>query len=201
VATVLGHRVFAPSTIGTSLRAFSFDHVRQLEAVVGKALERARLDWSSMSTRRSARSTVGSKPGSPTATTKVLGYLPILATPSRHRRDPYTPGCAKDADTQRGTKRFVEELIARVRRAGATGQIVARFDSGCWSNETIATLTRADMALYGPTTSFNSCWARAGPAHRERVVQDGDVRGNTKLGCGIVQRGGPCRCPGPNLIA
>ena len=31
-AAVLGHRVMAPSTIGTFLRAFSFGHVRQLEA-------------------------------------------------------------------------------------------------------------------------------------------------------------------------
>jgi len=43
------------------------------------------------------------------------------------------------ANTQRGTKRFVEELVARLRRAGATGQIIIRFDSGYWSNETIKT--------------------------------------------------------------
>ena len=40
-ARVLGHRVMAPSTLGTFLRAFTFGHVRQLEAVVGRALERA----------------------------------------------------------------------------------------------------------------------------------------------------------------
>ena len=38
---VLGHRVMAPSTIGTFLRTFTFGHVRQLEAVNGRALERA----------------------------------------------------------------------------------------------------------------------------------------------------------------
>ena len=38
-AGVLGHRVMAPSTLGTFLRAFTFGHVRQLEAVIGKALE------------------------------------------------------------------------------------------------------------------------------------------------------------------
>ena len=38
---VLGHRVMAPSTLGTFLRAFTFGHVRQLEAVVGQAIERA----------------------------------------------------------------------------------------------------------------------------------------------------------------
>ena len=40
-AGVLGHRVMAPSTLGTFLRAFTFGHVRQLEAVNGQALERA----------------------------------------------------------------------------------------------------------------------------------------------------------------
>ena len=33
---VLSHRVMAPSTLGTFLRAFTFGHVRQLEAVVGQ---------------------------------------------------------------------------------------------------------------------------------------------------------------------
>jgi hypothetical protein len=40
-AGVLPHRVMAPSTLGTFLRSFTFGHVRQLEAVVGKVLERA----------------------------------------------------------------------------------------------------------------------------------------------------------------
>ncbi len=36
-ARVLGHQVMAPSTLGTFLRAFSFGHVRQLDAVKGSA--------------------------------------------------------------------------------------------------------------------------------------------------------------------
>jgi hypothetical protein len=50
------------------------------------------------------------------------------------------------ANTARGTKRFVEELIARVRRAGAAGEIVLRVDSGFWSNETIKVLGRLDVS-------------------------------------------------------
>ena len=38
---VLPFRVMAPSTLGPFLRAFSFGHVRQLEAVVGEVLCRA----------------------------------------------------------------------------------------------------------------------------------------------------------------
>jgi hypothetical protein len=42
------------------------------------------------------------------------------------------------ANTQRGAVRFVEELVARVRRAGAGGELIMRFDSGHWSITTIA---------------------------------------------------------------
>ncbi len=38
---VLGHRVMAPSTLGTFLRAFTFGHVRQLDQVLDTSLARA----------------------------------------------------------------------------------------------------------------------------------------------------------------
>ena len=38
---VLGHRVMAPSTLGTFLRSFTFGHVRQLDRVLARSLERA----------------------------------------------------------------------------------------------------------------------------------------------------------------
>ncbi|MBW3537594.1 MAG: hypothetical protein KY395_07500 [Actinobacteria bacterium] len=38
---VVAYQVMAPSTLGTFLRAFTFGHVRQLEAVVGEVLRRA----------------------------------------------------------------------------------------------------------------------------------------------------------------
>jgi hypothetical protein len=40
-ADVLGHRVMAPSTLGTFLRAFTFGHVRQLDRVLDEAIQRA----------------------------------------------------------------------------------------------------------------------------------------------------------------
>lgn len=43
------------------------------------------------------------------------------------------------ANTQRGLKRFVEELLARVRRAGYEGRIVIRADSG-FENQTVMRL-------------------------------------------------------------
>ena len=38
---VLGHRVLAPSTLGTFLRGFTFGHVRQLDRVLAESLRRA----------------------------------------------------------------------------------------------------------------------------------------------------------------
>ena len=88
-AAVLPHRVMAPSTLGTFLRAFTFGHVRQLEAVVGESAasgrgrwvpDRATGRWSSMSTRRSVEVDGQAKQGAGFGYTKVLGYHPILAT-------------------------------------------------------------------------------------------------------------------------
>ena len=45
------------------------------------------------------------------------------------------------ANTARGAQRFVRETVRRVRRAGATGQIVLRADSGYWSNKVIKACT------------------------------------------------------------
>ncbi len=43
-------------------------------------------------------------------------------------------------NTQRGALRFVDELLARVRRAAAAGQILVRADSGFWNKKVIARL-------------------------------------------------------------
>lgn len=40
-ASVLGHKVMVPSTLGTFLRALAFGHVPQLEAVTAEVLRRA----------------------------------------------------------------------------------------------------------------------------------------------------------------
>ena len=46
------------------------------------------------------------------------------------------------ANTQRGAERFVDELLARVRRAGHTGLIVLRADSGFENHKLMRTLDR-----------------------------------------------------------
>jgi hypothetical protein len=143
----------APSTLGTFLRSFTFGHVRQLEAVVGETLSRAWRLGAGPGARRlvidvdsTICEVVGKlKAGAAFGYTKVLGYHPILATRADTGEVLHARMRKGSANTARGTKRFVEELIARVRRAGAAGEIVMRFDSGYWSNDTIITLGRLNV--------------------------------------------------------
>lgn len=153
-AGVLGHRVMAPSTLGTFLRAFSFGHVRQLDAVMDRAITRA---WSLGGGPRDGRLVIDvdstivevagkKKAGASYGYTKVLGLHPILATRADTGEVLHARMRKGSANTQRGARRFIEEFVARVRRAGATGEIVVRFDSGFWSKQTIATLERLKVS-------------------------------------------------------
>jgi len=150
---VLPHRVMAPSTLGTFLRAFTFGHVRQLEAVVGETLRRA---WSMGAGPGKGRLVVDvdsticevagkAKQGAAYGYTKVLGYHPILATRAGTGEILHARMRKGSANTARGAGRFIEELVARLRRAGAAGEIVLRVDSGFWSFDTLATLARLDV--------------------------------------------------------
>ncbi len=150
---VLAFRVMAPSTVGSFLRAFTFGHVRQLEAVVGEMLRRA---WSVGAGPGPARLVIDvdstvcevegrQKQGAAYGYTKVLGYHPILATRADTGEVLHARMRKGSANTARGARRFIDELVARVRRAGATGEIIMRFDSGFWSNDTIADLRRLDV--------------------------------------------------------
>ena len=90
--------------------------------------------------------------------TRVLGYHPILATRADSGEVLHARMRKGQANTQRGARRFIDELVARVRRAGASGEITVRMDSGFWSNDTIATLNRLDvrytMAVRTTTTGI-----------------------------------------------
>jgi Transposase DDE domain group 1 len=152
-AAVLGHRVMAPSTLGTFLRSFTFGHVRQLEAVIGKALERA---WAMGAGPATAPVVIDidsticevdgkHKQGAGYGYTGVLGYHPILATRADTGEVLHARMRKGQANTQRGARRFIDELVARVRRAGASGELTMRMDSGFWSNDTITTLNRLDV--------------------------------------------------------
>lgn len=147
---VLGHRVMAPSTCGTFLRAFTFGHVRQLDRVFEATLSRAwalgagpggepmTIDLDSTITEVYGKT----KQGAAYGYTKVLGQHPLLATRAdtgeilhvRHRKG--------SAGSGRGATRFVEEMIARARRAGAAGELTVRADSGFYSWKLVETLQK-----------------------------------------------------------
>lgn len=151
-ASVLGHRVMAPSTLGTFLRSFTFGHVRQLEAVNGRVLQRA---WAAgvkpfdalvIDIDSTICEVVGKhKQGAGYGYTGKRGYHPLLATRADTGEVLHARMRKGSANTQRGARRFIDELVARVRRAGATGALTIRFDSGFWANDTILALNRLDV--------------------------------------------------------
>ena len=150
---VLGHRVMAPSTLGSFLRSFTFGHIRQLDRVLGETLRRA---WALGAGPGSDQVVIDvdsticevcgkTKHGAGYGYSKVLGYHPLIAVRAWTGEVLHVRMRKGAANTQRGAVRFVEELVARVRKAGATGELIMRFDSGFWSNATLATLERLDV--------------------------------------------------------
>ncbi len=154
-ARVLPFKVMAPSTLGTFLRSFTFGHVRQFDAVIAAAIGRA---WSLGAGPKDAPVTVDldstiievhgdHKRGAAYGYTKVLGYHPLLATRSDTGEVLHARLRKGSANTQRGTKRFCEELIARLRRCGATGPLTLRADAGFFSRELLGILGRLGCAF------------------------------------------------------
>jgi len=145
---VLGHRPMAPSTLGTFLRSFTFGHARQLDRVLGQALRRAWQAGAGPGKKRlviDIDSFVGevhgaAKQGAGYGYTHKLGYHPLLATRADTSEVLHVRLRKGQANTQRGALRFVEELLTRVRLAGAAGEILLRADSGFWNKKVIARL-------------------------------------------------------------
>lgn len=166
---ILPFRVAAPSTLGTFLRSFTFGHVRQLDRVIAETLKRV---WA-----------LGAGPGDgrlvvdvDSTVTEVFGYQKQGAVYGYTKKRGYHPLLASRADTgeilhvrlrkgssHKGANRFVEELIARVRRAGATGEILLRADSGFWSRRLIDTCERLGVS-YSITVGIR-------PSVRERIEE------------------------------
>ena len=140
---LLGGWIPAPSTLGTFLRAFTFGHVRQLDALLGRSIERA---WAAGAGPGDDRlvvdvdSFVGEvcgrlKRGASYGYTKLLGYHPILATRADTREVLHIRMRKGSANTQKGMLRFCQELNARIQRAGAGGEKLLRADSGFWNTK------------------------------------------------------------------
>jgi hypothetical protein len=83
------------------------------------------------------------KQGAAYGYTHLLGYHPILATRADTRETLHIRLRNGSANTQKGMRRFVDELIARVNRAGATGTKLLRADSGFWNTKVFERLEQA----------------------------------------------------------
>jgi hypothetical protein len=171
---VLGHRVAAPSTLGTFLRAFTFGHVRQLDRVLAESLSRA---WAAGAGPGEQRlvvdidSFVGevhgyAKQGASFGYTHKRGYHPILATRADTGEVLHIRARKGSANTARGALRFVEELIPRVKRAGAKGPKLLRADSGFWNNTIMLRLQTAGWSY--------SIGVRQHPSIRKAIAQIDD---------------------------
>jgi Transposase DDE domain group 1 len=148
---LLGGCLPAPSTLGTFLRAFTFGHVRQLDRVLAESLRRAWAAGAGPGARRlvvDVDSFVGevhghAKQGTGFGYTKRRGYHPLVATRADTGEVLHVRLRRGSANSSRGVVRFADELIARVRRAGATGPVLLRADSAFWNRALIARLERA----------------------------------------------------------
>ena len=146
---ILFDGVYAPSTLGTLLREFSFGHARQLESVLREHLaalaectellvgidEQVFIDIDSL-----LRPVYGhAKQGASYGHTKIAGkqvlrkgLSPLATTISTEHSAPVIAGMrlrAGKTGSGKGAGRMVAQAIATARAVGATGQILVRGDS------------------------------------------------------------------------
>jgi Transposase DDE domain group 1 len=160
--TVFGG-VYAPSTIGTLLREFSFGHARQLESVLGQHLSalcervdllpgaqvRAFVDIDSLPRPAYGHAKQGASFGHcKIAGKQVLrkGLSPLVTTISTDLAAPVIAGMrlrAGKTGSGRGAGRMVAQAIATARAAGITGQILVRCDSAYSSKSVVTACARA----------------------------------------------------------
>lgn len=145
-AAILGHRVAAPSTVGTFLRSFRWGHVRQLDAVSRAVLARA---WQAGASPGAQPLTIDvdsticetygllKQGGARFTYTHVRGYHPLLAVASGSGDVLHVRLRGGSANTARGAASFVTETITRVRDAGATGPLTLRADAGFFSGKVV----------------------------------------------------------------
>lgn len=155
--------VYAPSTIGTLLREFSFGHARQLESVLREhlaglcervpllpgAAERAFVDIDSL-----LRPVYGhAKQGASYGHTKIAfkqilrkGLSPLITTISTEDGAPVIAGArlrAGKTNSGKGAARMIAQAVASARAAGVSGQILVRGDSAYGNGVVVAACRRA----------------------------------------------------------
>ena len=159
--------VYAPSTVGTLLREFTFGHARQLESVLREHLAalcqrtallpgahgRAFVDIDSL-----LRPVYGcAKQGASYGHTKIAGkqilrkgLSPLVTTISTETSAPVIAGArlrAGRTNSGKGAARMIAQAVAAARAAGVTGQILVRGDSA-YGNSTVAAACRRAGARF-----------------------------------------------------
>jgi hypothetical protein len=156
--------VYAPSTVGTLLREFTFGHARQLESVLREHLvalcgrvdllpgadQRVFIDIDSL-----LRPVYGhAKQGASYGHTKIAGkqilrkgLSPLATTISTAHCAPVIAGMrlrAGKTGSGKGAGRMVAQAIGTARAAGVSGQILVRGDSAYGSRKVVRACLRAD---------------------------------------------------------
>jgi Transposase DDE domain group 1 len=151
---VLGHRVAAPSTLGTFLRSFTWGSARQLDQVAAQALCRA---WQAgagpgpwpltIDVDSTHCETYGLQKQGATGVDRhgERGYHPLLATVAGTGDVLHSRLRDGVANSSRGAASFVTEAINRTRRAGASGPITLRADSGFYTHKVIDACRKQDV--------------------------------------------------------
>ena len=151
---VLGCTVKAPSTLGTFLRSFRWGHARQLDRVTRELLARAwaagagpgeeplTIDLDSTLCETYGLAKEGAqRPGYSGA----RGYHPLLAVAAGSGEVLMARLREGRAHTARGAAHFLRETVARVREAGASGQLTMRADSGFYTHAVVAACRALDV--------------------------------------------------------
>jgi hypothetical protein len=146
----------APSTLGTFLRLFTFGHVRQLDAVAARLLERlaaatpilAGVDRVAfLDLDDTVRQTYGyGKQGTGRGYTGVNGLNALLATISTPTSAPLIAASRlrKGAtNSVRGAAKLLADALSTARRAGAAGLVIMRADSAFYGYDIINACRRA----------------------------------------------------------
>jgi Transposase DDE domain group 1 len=155
--------VYAPSTVGTLLREFTFGHARQLESVLREHLRalcqradllpgadgRAFVDIDSL-----LRPVYGdAKQGASYGHTKIAGkqilrkgLSPLVTTVSTEHAAPVIAGArlrAGKTNSGKGVARMIAQAVATARAAGVTGAILVRGDCAYGNSTVVAACRRA----------------------------------------------------------
>ena len=153
-ACTLGGTVKAPSTLGTFLRSFRWGHVRQLDRVSRELLARAwqagagpgdgplTIDLDSTICETYGLAKEGARHHGYTG---KRGYHPLLAVAAGTGDVLMSRLREGRANTARGAAHFLRETVSRVRRAGASGQLTARADSGFYAHALVAACREMDV--------------------------------------------------------